>query len=40
MMWVKTRLKIGNNKPFFSVGPMELMEKIETYSSIKKRKEK
>ena len=39
MMWVKTRLKIGKEKPFFSVGPMELMEKIETYSSIKKATE-
>ena len=31
-----TRVKICKNKPFFSVGPMELLEKIETYSSIKK----
>ena len=31
-----TRVKICGNKPFFSVGPMELLEKIETYSSIKK----
>ena len=38
-MWVITRLKIGNEKPFFSVGPMELMEKIETYSSLKKATE-
>ena len=39
VMWVKTRLKIGKEKPFFSVGPMELMEKIETYSSLKKATE-
>jgi len=38
-MWVITRLKIGNEKPFFSVGPMELMEKIDTYSSLKKATE-
>ena len=31
-----TRVKICNTKPFFSIGPMELFEKIETYSSIKK----
>jgi len=31
-----TRVKICKNKPFFSIGPMELFEKIETYSSIKK----
>ena len=39
MMHVITRLKICNEKPFFSVGPMELMEKIETYSSLKKATE-
>jgi len=38
-MRVITRLKICNEKPFFSVGPMELMEKIETYSSLKKATE-
>ena len=31
-----TRIKICKTKPFYSVGPMELFEKIETYSSIKK----
>lgn len=36
-MWVITRIKIGKNeRTFFSVGPMELLEKIEVYSSIKK----
>jgi molybdate transport system regulatory protein len=34
-----TRIKICGNRPFFSVGPMELFEKIETYSSIKKATE-
>ena len=38
-MKVITRLKICNEKPFFSVGPMELMEKIEAYSSMKKASE-
>jgi len=38
-MWVITRLKIGKEKPFFSTGPMELMEKIEKYSSLKKATE-
>jgi len=38
-VWCITRLKIGKNKPFFSTGPMELLEKIETYSSIKKATE-
>ena len=38
-MKVITRLKICNEKPFFSVGPMELLEKIETYSSLKKATE-
>ena len=38
-MRVITRLKICNEKPFFSVGPMELMEKIDTYSSLKKATE-
>jgi len=38
-MKVKTRLIICNEKPFFSVGPMELMEKIEIYSSLKKATE-
>lgn len=33
---VVTRVKIGKEKMFFSVGPMELLEKIEKYSSIKK----
>jgi len=37
--WGITRLKIGNEKPFFSTGPMELMEKIESYSSLKKATE-
>ena len=35
-MRVITRVKICKNRPFFSIGPMELLEKIETYSSIKK----
>ena len=35
-MRVITRLKIAGDKFFFSVGPMELFEKIEAYSSIKK----
>ena len=34
-----TRVKICKTKPFFSIGPMELLEKIETYSSIKKATE-
>ena len=34
-MRVITRLKICNNVPFFSIGPMELLEKIDTHSSIK-----
>jgi len=38
-MWIKTRIKIGKDKPFFSIGPMELLEKIETYSSLKKATE-
>ncbi len=38
-MWIVTRLKIGNTKPFLSVGPMELLEKIETFASIKKATE-
>ena len=38
-MYVITRVKICKSKPFFSVGPMELLEKIETYSSIKKATE-
>lgn len=38
-MWIITRLKIGGNKTFFSVGPMELFKNIETYSSIKKATE-
>jgi len=38
-MRVITRLKICNEKPFFSVGPMELLEKIDTYSSLKKATE-
>ena len=38
-MRVITRLKIGKEKPFFSTGPMELLEKIEHYSSIKKATE-
>ena len=38
-MRVITRLKICNEKPFFSIGPMELMENIETYSSLKKATE-
>jgi molybdate transport system regulatory protein len=35
-LYVITRLKICKTRPFFSVGPMELFDKIETYSSIKK----
>ena len=35
-IYVITRLKMCKTRPFFSVGPMELFEKIETYSSIKK----
>jgi molybdate transport system regulatory protein len=35
-IYVITRLKICKSRPFFSVGPMELLDKIETYSSIKK----
>ena len=35
-MHVITRIKICKKRPFFSVGPMELLENIETYSSIKK----
>jgi molybdate transport system regulatory protein len=35
-MRIITRLKIINAIPFFSIGPMELFEKIETYKSIKK----
>lgn len=38
-MRVITRIKIAKSKPFFSVGPMELFEKIETYASIKKATE-
>lgn len=39
-MWVITRLKIGKKeRPFFSVGPMELLENIEKHSSIKKATE-
>jgi len=38
-IYVITRIKICKNKPFFSVGPMELLEKIEKYSSIKKATE-
>jgi molybdate transport system regulatory protein len=34
-----TRVKIGRKKHFFSIGPMELFQKIETYSSIKKATE-
>ena len=34
-----TRVKICKNKPFFSTGPLELLEKIESYSSIKKATE-
>jgi len=41
MMLVRiiTRLKICKTKPFLSVGPMELLEKIERHSSIKKATE-
>jgi len=39
IMWIITRLKIGKDRPFFSVGPMELFEKIEQYASIKKATE-
>ncbi len=35
-MWIITRLKIGNKRAFFSVGPMELLQNIEKYASIKK----
>ncbi|MCL2126701.1 MAG: LysR family transcriptional regulator [Treponema sp.] len=35
-MRIITRIKICGNKPFFSTGPMELLEKIEKYTSIKK----
>ena len=35
-MRIITRLKICKDRPFFSVGPMELLEKIDTYCSIKK----
>jgi len=35
-MQVITRLKIGNDKHFFSIGPMELLQNIETFSSIRK----
>ena len=35
-MQIITRLKICKSKPFFSTGPMELFDNIETYSSIKK----
>ncbi len=38
-MWIITRLKIGKERAFFSIGPMELLEKIEQYSSIKKATE-
>jgi len=38
-MKIITRLKICKDRPFFSIGPMELLEKIETYSSIKKATE-
>ena len=38
-VWIVTRLKIGKDRPFFSVGPMELFEKIEQYASIKKATE-
>ncbi len=33
-MWIVTRLKIGNEHAFFSVGPMELLQNIEKYASI------
>jgi molybdate transport system regulatory protein len=36
MMWVVTRLKIGKDKPFFSIGPMTLLQNIEKYLSINK----
>ena len=39
VMRIITRIKIANSKPFFSVGPMELLEKIELHSSIKKATE-
>ena len=38
-MKIITRLKIRGERFFFSVGPMELFEKIEEYSSIKKATE-
>ena len=34
-MRVITRVKICNSVPFFSIGPMELLEKIDTHCSIK-----
>ncbi|MCL1851845.1 MAG: LysR family transcriptional regulator [Peptococcaceae bacterium] len=38
-MFVVTRLRIGKTRPFFSVGSVELLEKIEHYTSIKKATE-
>ncbi|MCL1791138.1 MAG: LysR family transcriptional regulator [Peptococcaceae bacterium] len=38
-MYVVTRLRIGKNRPFFSVGSVELLEKIEKHTSIKKATE-
>ena len=38
-MWIVTRLRIGKEKVFFSVGPMELLEKIQEHSSIKRATE-
>ena len=38
-MRIITRIKVCGNKPFFSTGPLELLEKIEKYSSIKKATE-
>ena len=35
-MWIVTRLKIGKDVPFFSVGPMTLLQNIETHLSINK----
>ncbi len=38
-VWIVTRLKIGNERAFFSVGPMELLQNIEKFSSIKRATE-
>jgi len=38
-MRIDIRIKISGEIPFFSIGPMELLEKIEKHSSIKKATE-